>query len=67
MFSTPSKLDELMSELDKNHDERISFDEFIKSMAYICALVKVDGEDASDAFGGHDPNWTGWRNPNLLR
>ena len=54
-----------MNELDKNHDDKISFDEFIKSMAYICALVKIDGEEAAD--GGHDPTWRGWMNPNNLR
>ncbi|CAG5078016.1 Oidioi.mRNA.OKI2018_I69.PAR.g8871.t1.cds [Oikopleura dioica] len=67
VFSSQEKLEELVNELDKNHDDKISFDEFIKSMAYICALVKIDGEDAADFNGGHDPTWRGWMNPNTLR
>ena len=51
MFSSEEISTALMAELDKNLDDKISFDEFIKSMAFICALVKYGQEDASDFIG----------------
>ncbi|CAG5077475.1 Oidioi.mRNA.OKI2018_I69.PAR.g8726.t1.cds [Oikopleura dioica] len=51
MFASEEVATKLMSELDENLDGQISFDEFIKSMAFICALVKYGQEDASDFIG----------------
>ena len=48
MFSSKEIANALMAELDENLDGQISFDEFIKSMAFICALVNVAKADSSD-------------------
>ena len=48
MFSSEEVANVLMAELDKNLDGQISFDEFIKSMAFICALIKDGQEDSTD-------------------
>ena len=48
MFSSEEISTALMAELDKNLDGKVSFDEFIKSMAFICALVKDGQEDSTD-------------------
>ncbi|CAG5109812.1 Oidioi.mRNA.OKI2018_I69.chr2.g4296.t1.cds [Oikopleura dioica] len=48
MFSSEEISTALMAELDKNLDGKVSFDEFIKSMAFICALVKEGQDDSTD-------------------
>ena len=53
MFSSEARVNELVAHIDKDFDGKISFDEFIKSMAFICNLVKVDNEAAADGYGGY--------------
>ncbi|CAG5108124.1 Oidioi.mRNA.OKI2018_I69.chr1.g3644.t1.cds [Oikopleura dioica] len=48
VFSSEARVNELVAHIDKDFDGKISFDEFIKSMAFICNLLKVDNEAAAD-------------------